>query len=406
MPLTLAAMNFIYKQVSIYNRKIPLVVIAWFALALIAVIAELAHDSINNYLIFKGVFWHTIDEQHLYTPYPAEYEDMNHYGPLFSLMIAPFAVLPNWLGCTLWALTNAAVLYYAILRLKLTQKNLLIVLAITAIEMMTSIHNVQFNPMVAAWIILAYVLVDEENDFWATLFIAAGFLVKIYGIAALLFFVFSKHKLKFIGSFILWLIVLVCIPMIYSSPAYIITSYQNWYESLVQKNDSNAAGAISDYAGHQDISLMGIIRRITRNAAFPNAYVLLPAAVFIVAPLLRFKQYAAENFRLSYLAIVLHAVVIFSSSAESSTYVIAVIGSALWYLLHYQQYPLWSKVILILLFILTILSATDLVPLYLKDHFIRKYSLKALPCVITWLWLVVDVSRKNFLLPASPKLIA
>jgi len=399
-----AFMNVIYKEVTVFKKRIPLVAIAWFALALIAVLAELGHDSINNYLIFKGVFWHTIEQQNLFTRYPAEYEDMNHYGPFFSFIIAPFAVLPNWLGCILWALVNAGVLYYSIVRLKLQKKNLLLLLAITAIEMMTSIHNVQFNPMVAAWIILAYVLVEEEKDFWATLFIVAGFLVKIYGIAGLLFFVFSKHKLKFIGSFIFWMVVLFCVPMLYSSPGYIVQSYKDWFHSLVEKNDSNAAGAVSAYAGHQDISFMGIIRRTTKNAAFPNSYVLGPAALLILLPLLRFRQYAAENFRLSYLAIVLHSVVIFSSSAESSTYVIAVIGSCIWYLLHRADYPLWSNIVLILLFLLTILSATDLVPLYLKDHFIRAYSLKALPCVITWCWLIADVVRKDFGAPNAPKL--
>lgn len=399
-------MNIIYKEVSLFRRRIPLVVIAWFALAFIAVLAELLHQSINNYLIFKGVFWHVAEQKHLYIQYPAEYEDSNHYGPFFSLIIAPFAILPNWLGCTLWAMVNAWILYYAILRLKLTRHHLLIVFAITVIEMMTAIHNVQFNPMLAAWIILTYVLVEEEQDFWATLFIAAGFFVKIYGITGLLFFVFSRHKVKFILSFIFWMVVCFCVPMLYSSPGYIVTTYKQWFESLVEKNESNAAGAISAYAGHQDISLMGMIRRITRNAAFPNSYVMLPAALLIVAPLVRFKQYAAENFRLSYLAIVLHAVVIFSSSAESSTYVIAVAGAAIWYILHYKQYPRWSNVVLVLLFLLTILSATDLVPLYLKDHFIRAYSLKALPCVITWLWLIADVSARNFLSPASTKVTA
>ena len=224
------------------------------------------------------------------------------------------------------------------------------VFAITAIEMMTAIHNVQFNPMVGAWLILAYVLVEEEKDFWATLFIAAGFLVKIYGIAGLLFFVFSKHKIKFIVSFLFWMIVLVCLPMLYSSPAYIISSYREWFECLVEKNQQNAEG--TTYGGHQDISLMGMIRRITKNGAIANSYILLPAAIFIVAPLLRFKQYAAQNFRLSYLAIVLHSVVIFSSSAESSTYVIAVSGAAIWYILHYQQYSKMSNIILVLLFLL------------------------------------------------------
>ncbi|HEX8357495.1 MAG TPA: hypothetical protein VF610_08795, partial [Segetibacter sp.] len=73
-------------------------------MALIAVLAELLHHKINNFLIFRQVFWHVIDQKNLYLPYPAEYEDHNFYGPVFSFIIAPFAVLPVWLGVICWVL--------------------------------------------------------------------------------------------------------------------------------------------------------------------------------------------------------------------------------------------------------------------------------------------------------------
>ncbi len=41
-------------------------------------------QAINNYLIFKGVFFNTIDEKNLYLRYPELYSDMNHYG-VFSV---------------------------------------------------------------------------------------------------------------------------------------------------------------------------------------------------------------------------------------------------------------------------------------------------------------------------------
>ncbi len=392
-------MKLIFKEVTIFRKKVPLVFVIWFALALIAALSEVLRSTINNYLIFKYVFWHSIDQKDLYTAYPNEYADTNHYGPFFSFIIAPFAVLPNWLGCILWCLVNAYMLFYAIVRLPISANKQLIILAITAIEMMTAIHNLQFNPMSAAWIILAFVLVKEEKDFLATLFIAAGFLVKLYGIGGLLFFVFSKHKMQFIGSFIFWIIVLVCLPMLYSSPSYILNSYKHWYESLVDKNNENIGGYST--SGYQDISVMGMARRIAHNPNLHNRYFLAPAVLLITAPLLRFKQYASKNFRLSYLAIVLISVVIFSSSAESSTYVIAVPGVVIWYILHYKEQRTWTTIILILLFILSILSPTDLCPTYIKDHIIRAYSLKALPCFIVWIWLIAEVAGKNFTLNAS-----
>lgn len=393
-------MSFLFKEYNVFRRKIPLITIIWFTLALVAVISELSRNSINNYLIFKYVFWHAIDQTSLYAAYP-DYVDTNHYGPLFSVVIAPFAVLPNWLGCSLWALANAWILLYAINRLKISRSNKLIILAVSAIEMMTSIHSVQFNPATGAWLILTYALVEDEEDFWATMFIAAGFLIKLYGIAGLLFFVFSKHKLKFIFYFIFWMVVLFCLPMIFSSPSYIIDSYKEWIQSLAEKNEKNTSGSV--VATFQDISVMGMARRISGDPTISSLVFLVPAAALILIPLLRFKQYVSEKFRISYLAIVIITVIVFSSSAESATYVIALPGACIWYILHRNNYKTASTVMLILLFLFTVLSPTDLVPRFFRENVVRAYSLKALPCFLIWLWLIADVMFKDFLSPATTK---
>lgn len=395
-------MNFLLGSLRLPNkRSIGIPVLLWFALSFAAVLAETLRGSINNYLIFKQVFWHVVHQANLYANYPTEYQDTNHYGPVFSLVIAPFAVLPNWMGVILWSMVNAWVLFYAIGRLPVGVKQVQVVILVTALELMTAIHNVQFNPMLTAWLILAYVLVEKENDFWATLFIAAGFMVKLYGIAGLLFFVFSRHKLKFVFSFFFWLAVLFCLPMLLSSPSFIVQSYYDWLDALVVKNTKNIGDLT--VSNMQDICVMGMIRRIFHPAGFADWMVLLPAAALIVLPLLRFGQYASEAFRMRYLAIVLISVVIFSTSAESATYVIAVAGVAIWYILSYQRVPAaWVHALLIFMLLFTSLSPTDLFPAYVKRHLIRPYSLKALPCFIVWLVLIGEVWLRQFTLSKQP----
>ena len=222
------------------------------------------------------------------------------------------------------------------------------------------------------------------------MFIALGFFVKIYGIGALLFFVFSRHKIKFILSFLFWSVALFCLPMLISSPRFIIQSYVDWYHSLVEKNAQNTFSLM------QNISVMGMIRKTVHWTAFNDVYVLIPALLMITAPLFRFKQYAAKDFRLSYLAIVLISVVIFSTSAESATYVIAMVGAGIWYVLYkHPGKPIIFTLIFVL--ILTSLSSTDLFPKYLQTHYVRVFALKALPCFIIWLWLIKNVAYKNFL---------
>lgn len=385
-------LNFLFRKIKIFKAEIPFVIIIWFGLAAFASVAQVLRHGYNDYLIYTGVFWHTMHQTNLYNLYPHEYTDSNHYGPVFSLIIAPFALLPVGVGAILWGILNAAVLLYAIRKLSLNDKQQLIIVAVAAIDMMTSTHYLQFNPALTACILFSFILVEKENDFWATLFIAIGFFVKLYGIGAILFFVFSKHKVRFILYFLFWCVVLFSLPMLLSSPKFIVQCYVDWYHSLAVKNVRNADVMAS--GGWQDLSVMGMIRRIFSYPQLNNLMVIAPAFVLIALPLLRFKQYAAKTFRMSYLAIVLMAIVIFSTGAESPTFVIAMTGVGIWFALH-EQPDGWVIFVLILALLLTSLSSSDIFPKWVKAHVIRAYALKALAPFVVWVWLIASVSFKN-----------
>ena len=89
-------------------------------------------------------------------------------------------------------------------------------------------------------------------------------------------------------------------------------------------------------------------------------------------------------------------VVIFSSSAESSTFVIAVTGIGIWYVIQDDSKKKWNTALLIFVILLTSLSPTDLFPPYVREHFILPYSLKALPCFIVWCVLMYQLLFKDF----------
>ncbi len=395
-------MDIVNKQVKIYKYYFSFPTLLWFLLAAIAVTLELNRglDSVNNYLIYKGVFQHTLQQKHLYVQYPAEYDDANHYGPLFSMVIAPFAIFNNYVGCFLWSIANATFLYFAIKNLPINSHQKNVVLLITAVEMMTSTHSVQFNPMLTSWILLAFILIEKEQDIWATLFIVAGFYVKLYGIVGLAFFLFSKHKIKFIVSFIFWLIVLFCLPMLISSPTFIVQSYQHWVQSLIAKNVQNTDSTIA--MNLQDLSVLGMLRRIFKIENLHNYFITVPAAIMLLLPYIRIKQYKYLYYRLSYLALLLISVVIFSTSAESPTYVIAVTGVALWFIV--QPLPTSKLVYMILVFalIVTTFSVTDIFPHWVRVNFFIAYALKALPCFCIWLVLLYQLLFKKYQLNVVP----
>src|ERR1041385_8524689 len=220
----------------------------------------LVSDFSNNYLIFKYTTIHSLNGENMYGEHPGEYFDKNHYGPFFALLFAPFAVLPDWLGHLLWVTFLTASLYLVIRKLPLEewQKNGIMLICLN--DLLTASFNVQFSIPVAAMVLYTFILIQQRKDFWAPLPILIGAFVKLYSIVGLGFFLFVKNKGRFIIGCVVWSIVLFFIPMVLSSPQYVIDMYFQWYKYLVIKNSQNA-----NLISWQDISIIGFVRRTLGN---------------------------------------------------------------------------------------------------------------------------------------------
>lgn len=366
----------------------------WTILAIVAGITKLHHC--NNYKVFEGVFWHAWNGLSLYAEYPAEYWDRNLYGPLFSIIIAPFAMCPTWLGIILWNVAMTLCLYGVIRKLSITSKKQMFFMWFCAHELLTALFMQQFNIVIAAIIIGAWVFIEKEKEWASALLIVIGTFVKLYGIVGLAFFFFSKHKIKFIGYFALWSIIALVLPMAISSPEYIITQYQEWFECLTGKNQENLDSL------YQNISLLGLVRRSGVGIfgqgfnCYSDLWLIIPGIIAFCAPYLRFNQWKNEAFRYAYLASTLLFVVLFSTGSESSGYIIAMSGVAIWYWTSPWNRGNWAIALMWFVFILTSLSPSDLFPKYLRNEWVLPYALKSLPCVLVWFWLVIEMLTRDY----------
>ena len=366
----------------------------WLLLPL-AVILIKAGKHNNNFLIFRGVFWHTLQQTSLYAEYPAEYFDTNHYGPFFSLLIAPFAVLPETWGLWLWLTASALLLYVAIRHLPVHNRVQTATLWFCAHELLTALMMAQYNIAIAAGIILTFICLHRERDFWGAFWIMLGTFVKLYGIVGLAFFFFSKHKGRFIASLAFWALVMFVAPMLISSPEYVLGQYAEWYQSLTSKNAENI------FAGGQNISLLGMVRKISGCASYSDLWLLLPGVCTMGLPFLRWKQFKSLSFQLAIVASVLMFTVLFSTGSESSTYIIAFVGVALWYWCAPWQRSRLDLSLLVFAFILTSMSPSDLFPSYLRKVWVQPYALKALPIAIIWLKLIIELCTKDYAKPSQ-----
>lgn len=366
-----------------YNERFA--AILWVGLALATVIQNVViRGRFNNYLIFEGVFNHTLKQLPLFVAYPEEYADMNHYGVFFSAIIAPFALLPPAVGCTLWILANVAFLFWVIRQLPLSKGVIIGILLIAAHDMYTAAAMQQFNISVIALLVAAFVFVEKGKSHWATLFIVIGTLTKLYGIVGLAFFFFAKDKGRFIWSGLLWLALLFCLPMLYSSPEYVLSQYHDWYISLSEKNGENMD---TTHYNLQNLSFLGFLQR---TRLFNNNLIVIAIALVLFAlPYLRIGQYKHLRFRLMFLASVSMFLCLFSTGTENSTYIIAYVGIGIWFMASPNTNKT-LKIILLVLAFLASLSPTDLFK-PLKEPYIIRYSLRAVPVTLVWITLIWEM---------------
>ena len=360
----------------------------WLLLPVIATLLKLSKH--NNFLIFRYVYWHTIEQLPLYVAYD-EYWDTNHYGPFFSLVIAPFAMLPVRWGLFFWLIVLSLSLYYAIRKLPFPDRKRIFLYWFCAHELLIALFMSQFNIAIAAIIVATFYCIEKEKDIWAACFIMLGTFVKLYGIVGLAFFFFSKHKVKFLLALLGWALVMFVAPMAISSPDYIISQYVGWWDSLSAKNAENI------FSGGQNISLLGMVRKISGCASYSDLWLILGGLIIFGLPYLRIAQYKYKAFRYALLASVLLFVVLFSTGSESSTYIIAFVGVGIWYWSVPWKRSKWDIALMVFAFILTSFSPSDLFPAYLRKEFVQPYALKALPCAIIWFKLSYEMCFRNYI---------
>lgn len=356
----------------------------------------LVSDFSNNYLIFKYTTVHAINGENMYGEHAGEYLDKNHYGPFFAFLFAPFALLPNWLGHLFWVTFLTGSLYYVIRQLPLEewQKNGIMLICFN--DLMTASFNVQFNIAIATMIVYTFILIWQRKELWASLPILIGTFVKLYGIVGFAFFFFVKNKWRFIVGCVIWTIVLFLVPMVLSSPQYVVDMYGQWYKYLVIKNTENL-----DPFGWQDISVMGFFRRTLQDPSIPTLPFLLSAVILYGLSMLRFSQYKNPAYQFLLLSSTLMMPVLFSSASESSTYIIVFVGIAIWFVIQPKHgWKVWA--LLIFAFVFGSLNTVDIYPQVMRT-WLRVHSIKAVPCLLIWLRILYEmmfVNLSNYRVPS------
>lgn len=372
------------KLTIISNQKSILLI--WLAVTLIFVIDSWITSRLNNYLIFENTFRNLLHQSSLYKLYPQRHFDANHYGPVFTLIIAPFAIFPNWMGLLLWNIFNCLVLFITLQSLPITENQRRIIGLISVPCLIESMLNQQFNPVAAAMIILNFTLLNKNKGIISSLMMVLGIFVKLYGIVGIAFLPFVKNKPRYILFSLMWACIIYAAPMLLSSASFINGSYLEWFSSLVNKNAANIGGI------GRDMSVMGFFRSLF-GIAIGNLYFLILGAALFLIPYINYKSYSHKGFQLLILSSALIFPIIFSTGAEDCTFIIAIPGVGIWFIS--EKNDMIKKMLLPVLLIITCNFPLLFFPAYTQQYPILLSSISFIYFIVWLRVLYLSVTYKS-----------
>ncbi|GAB3991272.1 glycosyltransferase family 87 protein [Spirosoma daeguense] len=342
------------------------------ALTLFASCRIVFKSGSNNYKIFYYSLQHLIEGISMYSLYPAQYSDHYHYAPTFAALFSPVFALPFSAGLFIWHFLFAGVWVWAIYRMPLTHQQKVFAYWFSLQELFTSLVNSQTNPLIAAIPLFVFLCFEKRQPFWAAFFIILGFNIKIYSLVAAALFLLYPGKVRFLGSLLIWGVVLGILPILFTSPDKLYMQYELWVTQLFIKSDGDK------WANTSIHRLVHVF--ISPDVATPVIIGL--GVVLFCTVYAHVKKFTERTFRLQMVASILIFQVIFNPVAESPTYITAVTGVVLWWF--YCPQTILDRVLLISCLILTVFSPSDIFPVFLREQFVKPYVLKALPCVLIW----------------------
>jgi hypothetical protein len=340
----------------------------------------------NNFLILRTASAHVIGGLDLYAAYPAIHADFFKYSPTFALLWAPFSFLPPVAGYMLWAVACVSALYAGLTR-ALPQSQAVVALAISWLAVFGDLQRSQSNALCAGLMILSWAALERGAHWRAAIAIAVATFVKIFPLAAAAVAIFHKGKVRFGAALAAVFAAGVALPLLVTTPALLAAQYRSWFS--IETRD---AAPLSRYGtGGADLyaGLMGQFR-VWFGVNWPHWPTQLVGVLLLLAPFaLQRRRFTERQFRILFLASVLVFCVLFNHQAESPSYSIAMIGTAIWFAVSERTW--WRVGLMAASLLIVNVASTDLMPRAWYQGWYVPYLVKTVPLIPVWIVMQLEL---------------
>jgi hypothetical protein len=209
--------------------------------------------------------------------------------------------------------------------------------------------------------------------------------MKVYGIFQLAMLLFYPRFWKNAMYCILIGIVLILLPLIHIPANELVSYYQSWVVTVMKHSD-----ALRFYSIYRPICLF--YKSIEPFIGFISIGILFLILFFTLFKLETFK--GSFSYRSQFLGILMGWAILFGLSSERHTYVIAMVGYAIWYLSivpkRFDKILLWLNLILLGIFPIDIVC-----PWIISNFILAKLNIGIIVFAITWGTMVYKTYASN-----------
>ena len=356
-----------------------------FLIATIATALELFRGRAENYHVFADAtqyFWQGIN------PYTHEFVEELHryflYTPVFTVLFAPIAFLPDYIGGFVWNLTNYTLMYWAVMTLpdKIAVPKLKIFLYLLLL-LEQSIFPFQYNITVCYIFLYAFTLLEKDKPVLAVLLIMISATTKIYGVFELALLFCYKNTFRNFCYAALFGAILLVSPAIVKGFDGLLPYYGEWWSILHEHNTEQVF-----------ISLIHL--PIIRPFMVPHSgeVQMGSLAILAVAFFATYKRWGDFTYRARMLAVLMGWILLFSDASENHTYIIAFSGFMMFYYTKpehtlFDKFLYWSN-----WFVFGVMPVDVLFPVPVYAFFRKVLWLDVCLFTVTWVYMIWQTLNK------------
>lgn len=353
----------VFNRIKSFILQYKVLLALYIAVTLFSYWQLIESDHINNFYIFRSSSYHLLNRLPLYVAYPAEYFDLFYYNPVFPVLFMPFALLPVKAGILAWITVTALGCYYIFRALPMGDDKKKVFLFLIMFDVMNNLTHTQTNPLLLAFMLMSWAMLEKRKPFWAALFMTLSFLIKGYGgiVGLLCFYYKSWYKVVLFGIF--WMIAINALLLLYIPMDTVIVYYREWLQ------------IISSDVIMESYSVYGLIKNL--HWSIPETYILSFALVVLIS-YIAMQYISGKKTQQHMIAFLLVWVTVFNRASEPATYIIAMAGAIIWYLSRpknrISSIIFWSTITI------STLIPTDIFPWFDKIKY--EYYLKSIFCLL------------------------